>query len=299
MRQKEDKTIEGLVGGGWLDPWKVCGSSKQLKFTWNSFVNLYHGNGFGFNCRFDRCYMRGDALTTTNFDLMGNVPVNGVEGDYLSDHYGIIVEFTVDPLIPDDDDKKVKALSTTTAGTSSKSRAKVDINNQVLDNVESASMPSFFQFEEGQLKNFKSDKRGEPNDSGKDQRKPNLSSVESRDSVLLKTAHTKKKQASSFSSSDEDVVMGSEDTPLRVNGKRARQDQTTAKGNIKKSKPNSDNLVRGGSKKEQHKKAKIARRNEIDLIATVTLKTTQKQGKKYKPRELPFVPQVYSSDEDF
>ena len=232
MRQKEDKTIEGLEGGGWLDSWKVCGSSKQLKFTWNSFDNLYHNNGFGFNCRFDRCYMRGDALTTTNFDLMGNVPINGVEGDYLSDHYGIIVEVTIDPLISDDHDKKVKALSTSTT---SKRKAKVDTNHNQLDNVESASMPSFFQFEEGKLKSFKSDKRDEPKDSrNKEKRK-----LQSAQSKYTKPQHAKQKQSSTFSSSDEDVVMGSEDTPLRANGKRAKQDQTTTKGNIKKPKPKS------------------------------------------------------------
>ena len=299
MRQKEDKTIEGLVGGGWLDSWKVCGSSKQLKFTWNSFDNLYHSNGFGFNCRFDRCYMRGDALTTTNFDLMGNVPVNGVEGDYLSDHYGIIVEFTVDPLISDEDDKKVKALSTSTTGI----KAKVDINNQV-DNVKSASMPSFFQFEEGKLKSFKSDKRDEPKDSiNKDRGKPQ--SVQSKHT---KPQHTKQKQSSSFSSSDEDAVMGSEDTTLRANGKRAKQDQTTAKGNMKKPKPNSDDLVQGGSKKEQQQKAKAAKakRNRFDSDSdseddaeAMRRMFRQKQGKEYKPRQLPYVPQVYSSDEDF
>lgn len=253
MRQKEDKTIEGLEGGGWLDSWKVCGSSKQLKFTWNSFDNLYHNNGFGFNCRFDRCYMRGDALTTTNFDLMGNVPINGVEGDYLSDHYGIIVEITVD-LLSDDHDKKVKALSSTTS--TSISSSKVDVNNQ-LDNGESASMPSFFQFEEGKLKSFKSDKRDEPKDSSnKEKRKPQ--SVQSKHT---KQQHTKQKQASTFSSSDEDAVMESEDTTLRANGKRAKQDRTTSKDNMKKPRPNSDDLVRGGSKKAKAAKAK---RNRFD-----------------------------------
>jgi len=301
MRQKEDKTIEGLVGGGWLDSWKVCGSSKQLKFTWNSFDNLYHNNGFGFNCRFDRCYMRGDALTTTNFDLMGNVPINGVEGDYLSDHYGIIVEVTVDPLISDDHDKKVKALSTTTTGISNKGRDNVDFNNQ-LDNVESSSIPSFFQFEEDKLKSFKSDKCDEPKDSSyKEKRKPQ--SVQSKHT---KQQHTKQKQSSTFSSSDEDVLMGSEDTPLQANGKRAKQDQTTTKGNIKKPKPNSDDLVRGGSKKELKAKAAKAKRNRFDSDSdseddaeAMRRMFREKQGKKYKPRELPFVPQVYSSDEDF
>lgn len=197
--------------------------------------------------------MRGDALTTTNFDLMGNVPINGVEGDYLSDHYGIIVEITVD-LLSDDHDKKVKALSSTTS--TSISSSKVDVNNQ-LDNGESASMPSFFQFEEGKLKSFKSDKRDEPKDSSnKEKRKPQ--SVQSKHT---KQQHTKQKQASTFSSSDEDAVMESEDTTLRANGKRAKQDRTTSKDNMKKPRPNSDDLVRGGSKKAKAAKAK---RNRFD-----------------------------------
>ena len=102
--------------------------------------------------------------------------------------------------------------------------------------------------------------------------------------------------------------MGSEDTTLRANGKRAKQDQTTAKGNMKKPKPNSDDLVQGGSKKEQQQKAKAAKakRNRFDSDSdseddaeAMRRMFRQKQGKEYKPRQLPYVPQVYSSDEDF
>lgn len=89
MRQAEDKTVENLCGGGWIDAWKAGGSNKQLKFTWDSIKNPYYKNGFGFTARFDRCYAKGDDLRVMDFNLVGNQSVSENEGDCLSDHYGI------------------------------------------------------------------------------------------------------------------------------------------------------------------------------------------------------------------
>ncbi|KAL9188191.1 hypothetical protein ACHAXT_006569 [Thalassiosira profunda] len=110
MRQKEDRTTERLVGGGWIDAWKETGSRKDAKFTWNSFTNLYHMDGFGFTCRFDRCYSRGEDLSVKQFCLVGDQPVKGRAGDYLSDHYGIAVALDVLPTL-DNDDVKVGAAT--------------------------------------------------------------------------------------------------------------------------------------------------------------------------------------------
>ena len=115
MRQAEDPIIESLCGGGWMDAWKVgskCDSN--LKFTWNSIDNLFHEGGFGFKARFDRCYVRGDAFgeKVRYFGLVGNRPVGsegqegggvfgygggsrGTIGDYLSDHFGLVVGLDV------------------------------------------------------------------------------------------------------------------------------------------------------------------------------------------------------------
>lgn len=96
MRKAEDKPTEGLVGGGWMDAWKVVtNSDKSRNFTWNSHDNLYHGpDNFQFTCRFDRCYARGAKLALREFQLIGNNTVEG-KGDYLSDHFGLAVRLDI------------------------------------------------------------------------------------------------------------------------------------------------------------------------------------------------------------
>ena len=81
------------------------GSRPDCKFTWDTFANGYHGtNGFKFKARFDRCYVRGVSLGVTRFELMGNRPVDGRRGDYLSDHYGLVVGLDVLGNIKRDDE---------------------------------------------------------------------------------------------------------------------------------------------------------------------------------------------------
>ena len=68
----------------------------NTKFTWNTFANRYHGDdGFRFKARFDRCYVRGGAVTVNRFGLIGDRSVDGRVGDYLSDHYGLLVGLEV------------------------------------------------------------------------------------------------------------------------------------------------------------------------------------------------------------
>jgi len=95
-RAAEDTRIENAAGGKWLDAWKCTGSDPNTKFTWNTFANRYHGDdGFRFKARFDRCYIRGGAVTVNRFGLIGNRRVDGRVGDYLSDHYGLLVGLEV------------------------------------------------------------------------------------------------------------------------------------------------------------------------------------------------------------
>ncbi|KAK1746378.1 tyrosyl-DNA phosphodiesterase 2 [Skeletonema marinoi] len=96
MRGFEDKTTEKLCGGKWKDAWKEATNTKtakETKFTWNSRVNMYHGpENFQWTCRLDRCYVKSEKGTLKHFGLIGNQPVDGNGGDYLSDHYGIVVK---------------------------------------------------------------------------------------------------------------------------------------------------------------------------------------------------------------
>lgn len=99
MRQAEDSTVERL-GGGLTDAWKACGADRDKKFTWDSHNNTFHGlDAFKFTARFDRVYLRG-GLCVDSFNLIGNVPVGGREGHYLSDHYGILVNVLLHPIPP-------------------------------------------------------------------------------------------------------------------------------------------------------------------------------------------------------
>lgn len=99
MRAAEDDSIERL--GSWRDAWKETGSNRSNKFTWDSFANHFHEDGFSFKARFDRCYVRGgDILSVNNFGLIGNKPVGKSRGggsakDYLSDHFGMVVGIDV------------------------------------------------------------------------------------------------------------------------------------------------------------------------------------------------------------
>jgi endonuclease/exonuclease/phosphatase family metal-dependent hydrolase len=92
-RQSEDSAIENLLG---IDAWKAAGSKFRNKFTWDSFANNYHEDGFSFTARFDRCYVGGDKISVNRFGLIGNKPVvGGSTKDFLSDHYGMVIGLDV------------------------------------------------------------------------------------------------------------------------------------------------------------------------------------------------------------
>jgi endonuclease/exonuclease/phosphatase family metal-dependent hydrolase len=84
MRIAENDAVEAL---GLVDAWKQMGSKKINENTWDSYVNLYHKEGYAFSCRFDRMYLRG--LNCTSFRLMANTKT---DGSYLSDHFGILAD---------------------------------------------------------------------------------------------------------------------------------------------------------------------------------------------------------------
>ncbi len=95
MRQSEDTAIENILG---IDAWKAAGSNYRSKFTWDSFANEYHEDGFSFRARFDRCYVGGGNIHVNRFGLIGNKAIvgGGSKKDFLSDHYGMIVGFDVE-----------------------------------------------------------------------------------------------------------------------------------------------------------------------------------------------------------
>jgi len=88
MRNVEGDAIENL---GLADAWKQSGGCLDTEYTWNSRINRYHKDGFEFVCRFDRAYLR--ETTCTDFNLISNTKK---EGAFLSDHFGILLNVTVD-----------------------------------------------------------------------------------------------------------------------------------------------------------------------------------------------------------
>lgn len=106
MRKDEDRPAEDM---GWEDAWKKGGGKATEQFTWDSKVNLYHRDGFGFNCRFDRIYLRS-IDKVESFRLIANDPLDNDDGAsmaktttpfgnrfYLSDHFGIVSTLTIEP----------------------------------------------------------------------------------------------------------------------------------------------------------------------------------------------------------
>ncbi|KAL7537238.1 hypothetical protein ACHAXR_007682 [Thalassiosira sp. AJA248-18] len=255
MRQKEDKKTENLVGGGWLDAWKEgSGASQEKKMTWNSIENLYHHNGFGFTCRFDRCYLRGRELGVKQFNLMGNQPVNGVKGDYLSDHYGLAVEVNIAPS-SDIDHKKVNA-----AAKSEEDKSTDNSRRRKEDNYSNGD--SERSNHNVKLNALNAD-NGEPNN---------------RSNTL-------------WGSKGDKMVL--EETPLRANGKRARSasSDTTASKNATQL-ANDGSAPTRGSNKEQKKrsKAKATKKCRFDSSSSdddgeeLRRLWHEKHGKKYTKR---------------
>lgn len=134
MRTAEDIHAETALqdgGGRWMDAWKASppGPIKYAsKFTWDSFVNKYHEDGFQYRARYDRCYYRGeDIVGVEKFDLIGNRPVEDRPGEYLSDHFGMVVvlgvrlrEITVKEEEEEEDDDQVEIVGVMKGGILSK-----------------------------------------------------------------------------------------------------------------------------------------------------------------------------------
>ena len=268
MRQKEDKKIEKLVGGGWLDAWKQSGESKILKMTWNSNVNLYHEGGFGFTCRFDRAYTRGSGLTIKDFGLIGNKPVNGVEGDYLSDHYGLAVEAEA-ASSSIGSDRKIMAASK---------------NEKTIDNdTKNQSASSDAELKHSQLKG-KADSNSDINSS----MNHNLHRCTKRD-------------GNGGWSSDETPIRanGKRSRPP------TKRKPAAAKSIAKANQPTNDEALSRGSKKEQQQRSNVNAKKKSRFESSssdddeeMRRVMMERIGKQFKPRRAKHLQASSSSDED-
>jgi len=94
MRAAEDRAAEAL-GAGLVDGWRAAGGHKDTKLTWNSKINKYHQDGFEFVARFDRIYVGGGAAKVATFGLVADTPVEGRQGHFLSDHFGLVCDLEI------------------------------------------------------------------------------------------------------------------------------------------------------------------------------------------------------------
>jgi endonuclease/exonuclease/phosphatase family metal-dependent hydrolase len=90
MNMREIETHSALELG-LEDAWLLSGSHPSAQFTWNSKVNQYLADCFGFTCRFDRVFV-SPGVQVHGFSLVGDQPVEGQPGHYLSDHFGIVTQ---------------------------------------------------------------------------------------------------------------------------------------------------------------------------------------------------------------
>lgn len=104
MRTSEDLQVEAL---GLVDFWKLNGSRKEVKFTWDTidygdrFNRFYGASTRKYLARYDRIYatngfrIMNAKITVASFDLIANQPVTN-RHHFMSDHFGITSEFQIE-----------------------------------------------------------------------------------------------------------------------------------------------------------------------------------------------------------
>ncbi len=84
MRHEETNNFPNL---NLDDLYRKMGSPPKEKWTWDSFLNSYHENGFKFRAQFDKILSQG--WDVSDYRLIGNKPIE--KKCYLSDHFGILI----------------------------------------------------------------------------------------------------------------------------------------------------------------------------------------------------------------
>ena len=88
MRMAENKVITRLQ---LEDAFILAKSPKNYRFSWDGYKNPYHSDNHPFTCRFDRVFLRG--FTVKQFEFVGHLPLAPSTDHYISDHFGLLVEF--------------------------------------------------------------------------------------------------------------------------------------------------------------------------------------------------------------
>ncbi|MHA1744363.1 MAG: endonuclease/exonuclease/phosphatase family protein [Promethearchaeota archaeon] len=88
MRMAENEVITRLQ---LEDAFLLAQSPEKYRFSWNGFKNPYHSDNHPFTCRFDRIFLRG--FTVKQFEFVGHLPLAPSTDHFISDHFGLLVEF--------------------------------------------------------------------------------------------------------------------------------------------------------------------------------------------------------------
>lgn len=100
MREAETTAVTDPAGLGLSDAYLTAAASgtasANAKNTWDTRCNRYYDEGFKYACRYDRVFCKGAEWAGVRaFELVGHMPEHGVEGFYLSDHFGIVATLDV------------------------------------------------------------------------------------------------------------------------------------------------------------------------------------------------------------
>lgn len=106
IRKRSEKVIffggdlnirDNEVPGRWKDCWIIAGKDKAEEFTWDLSrnSNAKMPNGSQPRCRFDRMYIFDESnvvpfVEVKKVQLVGTTPVDGLEGRFASDHFGVL-----------------------------------------------------------------------------------------------------------------------------------------------------------------------------------------------------------------
>lgn len=98
MRDKELAAVGGLPEGV-RDVWQICGSRKEVEFTWDMQrnSNLEWAGKFKPKCRFDRVYFKDSQppkMKAKGFGLIGLQKITGTQS-FPSDHWGISIQLNL------------------------------------------------------------------------------------------------------------------------------------------------------------------------------------------------------------
>jgi len=229
-------------------------------------------------------------LGGSKFGLIGNHPVNGTEGDHLSDHFGLTVAVEVAPSLNND------VGGASVAAISDRDSASLDRKITTERRTRNGDYATTNRITSHASQSTSSENSGATISASLQE--------QGLDQTLQHKHETRYAGWGSDSDSDLDNKIGSEEIPPRTNVRRRRARSataTTSKPMTVKSK--SKLPAFRGSKKESRSKAEAKKRFKFESSSSdddedMRRRLQEKLGKKHKKSKLQHISNDASSDED-